>query len=289
MRLYIIGNGFDIRHNLPTGYKHFKIYVQKNDRDLFNAIESYLPVGDLWNELESALGDIDYEQVLDENSMFLASPGSDEWTDASNHDFQYEVEQTTELLSERLKEKFADWIKSIDLTPALKPSEFIPPIPTESLYFTFNYTNTLQQIYHIKDINIKHIHGNCLHDDFLELGHAFTPAGPINKGAGPDQDIRIAEAYSYIDRYFGATFKPVNEIISDESDYFLSLRNVNEVHVYGHSLSEVDGEYFKKISQSILPDAKWLVALYSNEKKCGNLENYGIDARNIKSILYENI
>ncbi|MBL1535066.1 hypothetical protein ELC69_29050, partial [Klebsiella pneumoniae] len=24
MRLYIIGNGFDIRHGLPTRYKHFK-------------------------------------------------------------------------------------------------------------------------------------------------------------------------------------------------------------------------------------------------------------------------
>ena len=31
MRLYIIGNGFDIRHGLPTGYKHFKSYVAKND------------------------------------------------------------------------------------------------------------------------------------------------------------------------------------------------------------------------------------------------------------------
>ncbi|MHA8909948.1 AbiH family protein, partial [Klebsiella pneumoniae] len=26
MRLYIIGNGFDIRHGLPTRYKHFKSY-----------------------------------------------------------------------------------------------------------------------------------------------------------------------------------------------------------------------------------------------------------------------
>ncbi|MBL2254040.1 hypothetical protein ELI93_30085, partial [Klebsiella pneumoniae] len=29
MRLYIIGNGFDIRHGLPTRYKHFKSYVAK--------------------------------------------------------------------------------------------------------------------------------------------------------------------------------------------------------------------------------------------------------------------
>ncbi|MCW4407577.1 bacteriophage abortive infection AbiH family protein, partial [Escherichia coli] len=37
MRLYIIGNGFDMRHGLPTGYKHFKSYVEKNDQDLYDA------------------------------------------------------------------------------------------------------------------------------------------------------------------------------------------------------------------------------------------------------------
>ncbi|MFL7853368.1 AbiH family protein [Providencia rettgeri] len=59
MRLYIIGNGFDIRHGLPTGYKHFKSYVAKNDQELYDSIEEYIPAGDEWNELESALGEID--------------------------------------------------------------------------------------------------------------------------------------------------------------------------------------------------------------------------------------
>ncbi|MCL2977723.1 AbiH family protein [Klebsiella pneumoniae] len=51
MRLYIIGNGFDIRHGLPTRYKHFKSYVAKNDKELYDAIEEYIPAGDEWNEL----------------------------------------------------------------------------------------------------------------------------------------------------------------------------------------------------------------------------------------------
>ncbi|MDG3535014.1 AbiH family protein, partial [Klebsiella pneumoniae] len=58
MRLYIIGNGFDIRHGLPTRYKHFKSYVAKNDKELYDAIEEYIPAGDEWNELESALGKV---------------------------------------------------------------------------------------------------------------------------------------------------------------------------------------------------------------------------------------
>ncbi|WP_249540600.1 AbiH family protein [Escherichia coli] len=86
MRLYIIGNGFDMRHGLPTGYKHFKSYVEKNDQDLYDAIEEYIPAGDEWNELENALGEIDYELILQNSEIFLASYNTDDWSDAYHHD-----------------------------------------------------------------------------------------------------------------------------------------------------------------------------------------------------------
>lgn len=82
MRLYIIGNGFDMRHGLPTGYKHFKSYVEKNDQDLYDAIEEYIPTGDEWNELENALGEIDYELIRQNSEIFLASYNTDDWSDA---------------------------------------------------------------------------------------------------------------------------------------------------------------------------------------------------------------
>ncbi|ENA4203435.1 hypothetical protein ABGO32_004809, partial [Escherichia coli] len=85
MRLYIIGNGFDMRHGLPTGYKHFKSYVEKNDQDLYDAIEEYIPAGDEWNELENALGEIDYELILQNSEIFLASYNTDDWSDAYHH------------------------------------------------------------------------------------------------------------------------------------------------------------------------------------------------------------
>ncbi|HHB7812202.1 MULTISPECIES: bacteriophage abortive infection AbiH family protein [Klebsiella pneumoniae complex] len=289
MRLYIIGNGFDIRHGLPTGYKHFKSYVAKNDQELYDAIEEYMPAGDEWNELESALGEIDYELILQNSEMFLASYNTDDWSDAYHHDYQYEVDKITRMLSARLKEQFTDWVKGINIADAYDSEQYIPPIPRESLYFSFNYTNTLQQIYAVPDAQIIHIHGNCSYDDDLILGHSFRVEKPLNPYIGPDQDTRIAEAYDSINEYFGNTFKPSEDIIKEESVFFSSLNNVDEVIVLGHSLAEVDGEYFAKINKSIQENARWIVALYRGEEKSGSLEDYDVRNSNISYVQYEDI
>ncbi|MFV6384898.1 bacteriophage abortive infection AbiH family protein [Klebsiella pneumoniae] len=289
MRLYIIGNGFDIRHGLPTRYKHFKSYVAKNDKELYDAIEEYIPAGDEWNELESALGEIDYELILQNSEMFLVTYNTEDWSDAYHHDYQYEVDKITRMLSARLKEQFADWVKGINIADAYNSEQYIPPIPRESLYFSFNYTNTLQQIYAVPDAQIMHIHGNCSYDEDLILGHSFRVEKSLNPYIGPDQDIRIAEAYDSIDKYFGNTFKPSEDIIKEENVFFSSLKNVDEVIVLGHSLAEVDGEYFAEINKSIPKSARWIVALYQGEEKSGSLEDYDVRASNISFVLYEDI
>ncbi|HHR5841156.1 TPA: bacteriophage abortive infection AbiH family protein [Providencia alcalifaciens] len=293
MRLYIIGNGFDIRHGLPTGYKHFKSYVAKNDQELYDSIEEYIPAGDEWNELESALGEIDYELILQNSEMFLASYNTDDWSDAYHHDYQYEVDKITRMLSARLKKQFADWVKGINIADAYNSEQYIPPIPRESLYFSFNYTNTLQQIYAVPDEQIIHIHGNCSYDDDLILGHSFRVEKSLNPYIGPDQDTRIAEAYDSIDEYFGNTFKPsediIEDIIKEESVFFSSLKNVDEVIVLGHSLAEVDGKYFAEINKSIQENARWIVALYRGEEKSGSLEDYDVRDSNISYVQYEDI
>ncbi|WP_145587014.1 bacteriophage abortive infection AbiH family protein [Yersinia kristensenii] len=289
MRLYIIGNGFDIMHGLQTGYSNFKAYVQKHNQNLFDAIEEFLPVGDMWNELESALGAIDYYNILDKNECFLVPYGHEDYKDRDYDTYRYEVAQTTNLLSKRLKEHFTDWIRSVDIGPANTPLNYIPFIPLDSLFFSFNYTATLQQIYRIPCSHIKHIHGNCHNGDKLELGHAFMSKGSKNNEDGPDQDTRITNAYWEIDNYLIETLKPVDEIINAEISYFSSLKNVDEVYVFGHSLSEVDGRYFAKIKESIQPNTRWIVALYVDEEKSGRLEDYGIQSSDISYVWYKNL
>ncbi|WP_339443024.1 AbiH family protein [Pseudomonas hunanensis] len=38
---YIIGNGFDLHHHLPTQYWRFKEYLKKMDREVYDWVESY--------------------------------------------------------------------------------------------------------------------------------------------------------------------------------------------------------------------------------------------------------
>ncbi|WP_220426085.1 AbiH family protein, partial [Klebsiella pneumoniae] len=121
MRLYVIGNGFDIRHGLPTRFCCFEAYVKRHNQKLYKSISNFVPTEDEWNDLESALGNFDYDGAFEENSGFLMSPGDDEWRDSANHDFPYEIEQITQRLIKELPLALRDWINAIDLSRALTP------------------------------------------------------------------------------------------------------------------------------------------------------------------------
>ena len=80
VKLYIIGNGFDIAHKLPTQYWNFRTYLEHVDYDLLRAFEMhyyiYPNMSDdakcklLWNELETNLANID-EDIIIENASSI--------------------------------------------------------------------------------------------------------------------------------------------------------------------------------------------------------------------------
>ncbi|WP_440074994.1 AbiH family protein [Klebsiella pneumoniae] len=81
------------------------------------------------------------------------------------------------------------------------------------------------------------------YQELVRTFHSFRVEKSLNPYIGPDQDIRIAEAYDSIDKYFGNTFKPSEDIIKEENVFFSSLKNVDEVIVLGKV----------RISRSFLP------------------------------------
>ena len=68
-KLYIIGNGFDLHHELKTSYAHFRDdYVKKRSPILWNDlldIYGEAPQNDnlWWNNFENMLGKVDYESL----------------------------------------------------------------------------------------------------------------------------------------------------------------------------------------------------------------------------------
>ncbi|WP_053932605.1 AbiH family protein [Pseudomonas coronafaciens] len=102
-KLYVIGNGFDLYHGIPSSYCAFKDFVRANDREVFEWVEDYVPAGEYWGELESSLAYLDTDSIVDERTQFLGSYGDDDWSDSGHHDFQYEIERVASGLSSTFK------------------------------------------------------------------------------------------------------------------------------------------------------------------------------------------
>lgn len=114
-KLYIIGNGFDLWHGIPSKYADFKAYVRQHDRELLRTVDDYLPAGDDWSDLESALADLDIDSIIDDLSQFMPSYGADDWSDAGHHDFQYEVDRVVQSLSKELRQQFSAWVHQLPI------------------------------------------------------------------------------------------------------------------------------------------------------------------------------
>lgn len=264
-RLYIIGNGFDRFHGIPSGYDQFGNYVRRADRQLADLADDFLPAPPdetLWSRFEENLAYMDSDQLVDVASDFLMSPGDDNWRDSANHDYQFEIEQTVGSLSSGLKAHFHDWLGTLIIPTAADYQGARVSLAPEARYLSFNYTPTLTQLYAIPESRILNIHGKvgaALKD--IVLGHGRSP---VATAASPDdagEDFRILEGRRIVEDYFRKTFKPARQILERNKAFFDQLVDVNEIYVLGHALSEVDTVYLQAIADAA-PNADWRVSYY---------------------------
>jgi hypothetical protein len=267
-RLYVIGNGFDLHHKIKSSYWDFKDFVKENYDNLFEALEKYFNEEELWSDFEQTLEYLDTDKIIDEASNYLVSYGADDWSDAYHHDYQYEIQNRIDIITEQLKIKFTEWILQLDIhagidVPRLK-------LINNANYLTFNYTPTLEILYSIPAENIFYIHNKIVDKDsnFI-LGHSRKPSksNSLNSGMNlEDQDVRVIEGNEILDKYFIDTYKSTETIIKENESFFSNLSTVEEIFVLGHSLSPVDIDYFNEIIKNIdVKKVKWKVSYNSNK------------------------
>ncbi|ABK06962.1 MULTISPECIES: bacteriophage abortive infection AbiH family protein [Burkholderia cepacia complex] len=288
--LYVIGNGFDLWHGIPSSYSCFRDYVRLHGRDVFDAVESYLPVGESWSDLEAAFAEIDVDHVIESLGHFMGSYGDDDWSDSGHHDFQYEVERVVERLSRELRFLFGGWIRQLPIPTATTVTQRLRFLDRDAIFLTFNYTKTLREIYGVADANVLHIHGNAdLPDSELILGHAWHPEScrSLNDRTDiEDIDVRLAEAHDILDDYFTKTFKPSAQIIQAHGDFFALMRDVKEVFVLGHSLSDVDKPYFDAmLAVPGMRTARWTLACREDAgEKSRRIYAFGIAPASVRTV-----
>lgn len=267
-KLYVIGNGFDLWHGIPSSLAEFKQYVQATDSDIYREVESYLPTQDDWSDLEQALADMDVDALIDNLGHFMTSYGAEDWSDAGHHDFQYEVRNAVERLSTGLRLRFSEWIRKLPIPTSATAQKQLARLDTDAVFFSFNYTNTLGSLYGVPPEKILFIHGCAnLPDNDLVLGHAWNPQTRKSLNDYPsieDIDSRLIEANDIIDDYFSATFKRSADLVAHHQSFFDALTDIEQVIVLGHSLSNVDAAYFTALlEQRSVAEAAWLIACRS--------------------------
>lgn len=284
--LYVIGNGFDIHHGYPSSYGNFRDFVEGNDPKLYEALEeNFCDYDAFWSDFEEALADLDTDAITDDASIFLQSYGTNDWSDASHHDYQYEIELRIDLVTVELRKWFTRWILSLCKPLPLAFDRKIN-LKKDASFIQFNYTPTLELIYGVPKQNIFHIHGRAESEDsVLILGHSRMPE-KRNDQYDEDSDVRVNEGQQLLDDYFINTYKTTQKIIQENKRYFKRLRKVEKIIILGHSIANVDLPYFKEIIKHINKNkTRWVISYYkadSVEQTRKTMIDLGLDTKLIE-------
>lgn len=281
--LYIIGNGFDLWHGLPTNYGSFYEFA----KDSLDELDAYYVADDSvdrrWHDFENYLGKYDHQLLYDEIDDIDVTSESFRPKDA--YGLEDELEEFSENLVDSIENLFHDWAFDIDLSEAAKKITFDSP----ALFLTFNYTNTVQQIYGIADSDVFHIHGSSKKDDKLIFGHGESrEEAPEIDENGDSNRTMFTDAENAAKYPFYAFQKPVLETINNNRNYFISLRLATRVVVIGHSLNEIDLPYFHEVAKNTI-GCNWFVYCYETsdeEHHRSQLIRCGVDASRIKTCEY---
>lgn len=172
--LFIIGNGFDIMHGVPSSYYNFRDTIGKNNILRFT-LENYIKTDDIWGNFEDGLAYLDREMMLGTVDDWLSDFGvlDEEDDDFSAADF-FAAQETAAspvfILTQELPKRFRKWINTLEPRSPSKPLEGL--LKVGARYINFNYTEFLETIYEVPRKNVLYIHGDRRDKkEQLVLGH----------------------------------------------------------------------------------------------------------------------
>lgn len=260
-RVFIIGNGFDLAHGLKTSYFDFSDYLRENDKLFYDQIMEYnlFKDNDLWSDFENNLSKINIDSLTAYANLQCNDDMDYDSMEGDNVDFSVYGELD---YIDRLSEKIKDWLS--DTVDVSKCKKIINPVYLkDSLWLTFNYTNTLEDLYGVNSECILHIHEDVdNYNNDLLIGHGNDQA--INELENECQQLYYGREYSAkkaIVRYLRKSRKPVKSRIEDNQTYFSDYADADEIYILGFSFGNVDMPYIDKVASSS-PNADIYISFY---------------------------
>ena len=288
--LYVVGNGFDIHHNIPSRYVDFKSWLENNDNSTYSKLNECLgvwPEDDIWwNDFETNLGDVSGVKEYTENVAFENRPNyaSDDYRDRDLYDAEVEVENDLGGLIDCLKYGFQQWASQL---PYGEDGTELKIERENSVFLTFNYSLTLENLYGITSKQIVHIHGVC--DDWksIEVGHGRSYQDIRNEFDDNASGVSFVDPEDIIEEDFSTTRakdaaasavcgirKDVKGIIERHKVFFDSLQDVEYVHIYGFSFAETDLPYLDAVFASLNPDRLHIEVSWFSDRDRKRIEMY---------------
>lgn len=281
--LYIVGNGFDLHHNLPTSLKEFRSFANKSP--FANAFERYFTfdddnLDDIWGNIEQNLAKFSIDELIEDKVTYHDN-------DPHEDQFNYEVEAEVYNLTEGLVKELNAYLTLADMQ-AVKPHTLLK-LDRDCRYINFNYTRTLERIYQIPSSNICYIHG-MLNSDMVPMviGHGLEHHEYEPELENVDVTQLTEEQLSYYDdthsaqydeametaySYYNNSIKDTQNCIVRHQDFLDTLYDVDKIIILGHSLSDVDHPYFQWINDKVKSDCVWHVSYRSDKAEiCTKLE-----------------
>lgn len=288
--LFIAGNGFDIAHGIPTTYGDFRNYVidqypealtLRNEVVYLNDLLDIDPIafsaeillnamdktaGENWSNFEEALATISFNAKLPKPNH------KENETEEEDHELMSQYLLYMDMLTSAFIKcssywqiLFFKWIRSIQ--DKIEKHQFLPKenlkallSNNDMLFFTFNYTKTLQELYRISKIT--HIHNRV--GQKLIFGHGNEKATYGQGVHMSSEDLNITS--SFLDDMIGSFQKDTISPLKKYRNFFRKLdHNVNEVYSYGFSYGSVDSVYIKRIVERIAPDTTWFFTEYESK------------------------
>lgn len=281
--VYIIGNGFDCHHKLPTMYCDFKNHLKELNPELVTEIDKVLIEKGFnsdeiktWSKLEEYLEEfpnLDYDQIFmdafdgAETDMDRASY----WHDPEFNANRFSEDKNNILLG--VKKHFKGWIDSIFIEKDCRDNSL--KLSKKSKYLSFNYTKTLEIVYDIPQQNILYIHS--INGDYI-IGHNGQKEIPysdpyncyMDEETGEecsDEDFRSIRVKEELNRAYESIYytyyKDSENIILKNSDWLNCFKNAKKIIFMGFSFGIEDMVYIDYIAQRLSFETKIIVYYYS--------------------------
>lgn len=287
--LYIVGNGFDLHHDILCSFLNFMEWIKENDKDLLSKLVQVYHNAyehNWWKDFENSLALLNISYYANKKgNMYDPEYIKDGSIEEKTEYASQKVIEEFDIIKDTLRQDFQKWLsEAYGKSPKEKKIQF----PSEgSIFLTFNYTKTLEDIYEIDAKHVYHIHGIIDDKDSMVVGHGLgeEELNDMLKCHEP----RIGEVWNKKLNMLTriqlvtpkhkdlATLSSLESIVSLKKDvekciemnqqFFNDILDVERIYVYGFSFSSIDMPYLEKIIRRTKPETHWVISWYSQEDK----------------------